>query len=121
MNDSQKHDELPLPDYDHIPLGNLASHIEALDERSLIQLLSYEHEHGNRLPVTQILENRLEALRNGAEPTGSVPERMPEVSEGQPGGSPVSPATSGPPINPPSQGVPTNPAQPRSGSGAPLT
>jgi hypothetical protein len=112
VNDSPKHDELPLPDYDHIPLGNLASHIKALDERGIIQLLSYEHEHGNRLPVTQVLESRLQALRNGAEPTGSIPDQMPEVSEGHTG-SQVTPETSGPPINPPSHGVPTNPTQPR--------
>jgi hypothetical protein len=116
VNDSPKHDELPLPDYDHIPLGNLASHITALDERGIIRLLSYEHEHGNRLPVTQVLESRLEALRNGAEPTGSIPDQMPEVSEGHTG-SQVTPQTSGPPVNPPvnppSHGVPTNPAQPR--------
>lgn len=121
MNDSPKHDELPLPDFDHIPVGNLASRITALDERGVIQLLSYEHEHGNRLPVTQVLEHRLEALRNGAEPSGSIPDEMPEVSHGQPGGSPASPKTAGPKVNPPSQGVPTNPAQPRSGTGAPFS
>ncbi|MDQ1512216.1 MAG: hypothetical protein QOC59_58 [Microbacteriaceae bacterium] len=75
-------------------------------------LLDYEHAHGNRLPVVQVLEHRIEALRGGAEPSGAVEQRMPEVTTSA-GGSLVSPATAGPKINPPSQGVPTNPAQPR--------
>jgi hypothetical protein len=74
--------------------------------------LSYERAHGNRLPVVQILESRLDALKGGAEPSATSAPDTPEVSQTQ-HGSKVSPATSGPPINPPSQGVPTNPAQPR--------
>ncbi len=104
--------ELPLPDYDHIPLGTLLSRISALDEDGVGALLEYERTHGNRLPVTELLEHRLEALRNGTEPSGSVDQRMPEVQQGS-AGSPVSPATAGPVINPPSHGDPTNPAQPR--------
>lgn len=111
-NDSPRHDELPLPDYDHIPLGTLPSRISGLDESSLGQLLDYERAHGNRLPVVQIFENRLEALRNGAEPTGPEVPSMPEKTEGRQG-SPVTPATSGPHVNPPSHGDPTNPSQPR--------
>ncbi len=111
-NQSPRHDELPLPDYDHIPLGTLPSRIGGLDERALSQVLHYERTHGNRLPIVQVLENRVEALRNGAKPTGPVVPSTPEKTETQKG-SPVTPATSGPPINPPSQGDPTNPAQPR--------
>jgi hypothetical protein len=112
MNDSLPHDELPLPDYDHIPLGTLPSRISGLDENGVTQLLTFEREHGNRLPVMQVLENRLQALRDGAEPSAGLPTAMPEVIQGQ-AGSKVSPATAGPPINPPSHGDPTNPAQPR--------
>lgn len=112
QNETPRHDELPLPDYDHLPLGTLPTRITGLDEAALTQLLNYEREHGNRLPVVQILEQRLEALRNGAEPSGPAAPDTPETSRSQ-GGSPVSPATTGPPVNPPSQGVPTNPAQPR--------
>jgi hypothetical protein len=112
MNDIPGHNELPLADYDHIPSGTLPSRISGLDEAGVGQLLEYERGHGNRLPVVQILEHRLEALKGGAEPSGTSAPPTPEVSETQ-GGSKVSPATSGPPINPPSQGVPTNPAQPR--------
>src|SRR4051812_9507094 len=105
-------DALPLPDYDHIPLGTLPSRISALDEGGVQALLDYEHAHGNRLPVVQVLEHRIEALRGGAEPSGAVEQDMPEVSSSS-SGSRVSPATAGPKLNPPSQGVPTNPAQPR--------
>ena len=112
MNDVPGHDELPLADYDHIPSGTLPSRISGLDEAGIGLLLEYERGHGNRLPVTQILEHRLEALKGGAEPSGTTAPDTPEVSQTQTG-SKVSPATSGPPINPPSHGDPTNPAQPR--------
>ena len=112
MTDAPQRDELPIPDYDHVPVGTLASRIHPLDSTGVSQLLAYEREHGNRLPVVQVLEHRLQALKDGAEPSGSVPDDMPEVNQGR-RGSAVSPETSGPPVNPPSQGVPTNPAQPR--------
>lgn len=103
---------LPLPDYDHIPLGTLPSRISALDTNGLRQLLAYEEAHGSRLPVVEVLRHRLTALEQGAEPSGAVEQDMPEVTSSQTG-SPVGPATAGPPINPPSHGDPTNPAQPR--------
>jgi hypothetical protein len=103
---------LPLPDYDHIPLGTLLSRISALDVSGVQQLIAYEEAHGSRLPVLEVLRHRVTALEHGAEPSGAVQQRMPEVTRSQTG-SPVSPATAGPKINPPSQGVPTNPAQPR--------
>jgi hypothetical protein len=112
VNDVPQHDELPLPDYDHLPIGTLPTRITGLDEGQLGQVLDYERSHGNRLPVVQILENRLTALRNGAEPSGPTVPSTPEAGQAQQG-SPVTPATSGPPINPPSHGDPTNPAQPR--------
>jgi len=112
MTDAPKRDELPLADYDHVPLGTLSSRIAPLDSTGVSQLLAYEREHGNRLPVVQVLEQRLNALQQGAEPTGSLTAQMPEMNQGH-GGSLVTPATSGPKINPPSQGDPTNPAQPR--------
>jgi hypothetical protein len=112
MTDSPAHEDLQLPGFDHVPLGSLPFRIHPLDEAGVSGLLAYERAHGNRLPVIQVLERRLEALRNGEEPSGSVPENMPEVTQNQQG-SKVSPATTGPKINPPSQGDPTNPAQPR--------
>ena len=112
MNDTPAHEDLPLPDYDHLPVGVLSSKIQGLDESGLRQLLDYERAHGNRLPVVQVLEQRIEALRQGAEPSGGVSAEAPEVSQAQ-HGSQVSPETAGPPVNPPSQGTPFNPSQPR--------
>ncbi len=112
MNETPQHDQLPLPDYDHLPTGTLGSRISGLDQAEIGILLEYERRHANRIPVIQILEHRLEALEKGAEPSGPTAPTTPEMSQSQ-HGSPVSPETSGPKINPPSHGVPTNPAQPR--------
>ncbi|GAA1659102.1 hypothetical protein GCM10010977_08540 [Citricoccus zhacaiensis] len=111
MNDVPDHDQLPLPDYDHIPLGTLPSRINGLSEDQVNQLLAYETAHGNRLPVVQVLEQRIEALRNGAEPSGPTVPDTPEVSEGR-SGSPVSPETTGPNVVPPFHGNPAYPSQP---------
>ncbi|GAA1133907.1 hypothetical protein [Citricoccus alkalitolerans] len=111
MNDVPNHDQLPLPDYDHIPLGTLPTRITGLSQEQVNQLLIYETAHGNRLPVVQVLERRLDALRNGAEPSGPAVPDTPEVGEGR-AGSPVSPQTSGPNVVPPFHGNPAYPSQP---------
>jgi hypothetical protein len=109
-----EHAALPLPDYDHLPLAALVHRIRSLDEPALAELLAYEQAHADRLPVVEAMRSRLEALRNGAEPSGGSPAApAPEAPPAAATGSPVSPATSGPPMNPPSHGDPTNPAQPR--------
>jgi hypothetical protein len=114
VNDTPHHDELPLPDYDHLPVGSLESRIRSLDAPGLELLLTYERVHGNRLPVLQVLENRLSAVQAGAEPTGGSPlAATPEVQHAPEPASHASPQTQGPPVNPPSHGDPTNPAQPR--------
>src|SRR5215218_8423561 len=105
-------DDLPLPDFDHIPLGTLPSRLHPLDERGITQLLGWERAHGNRLPVIQVLEARIQQLRDGAEPSGSVPDSMPEVTSSQTG-SPVSPSTS-PDVTPePAKSSPILPSQPQ--------
>ncbi|MGK5111227.1 MULTISPECIES: hypothetical protein [unclassified Geodermatophilus] len=108
-------DQLPLPDYDHLPVDGLTSRIRSLDAAGLETLLAYERAHANRLQVVTIMQNRLTSLRAGAKPSGGDPT-APAADDPVPAaaGSKVSEATSGPPVNPPSQGVPTNPAQPRS-------
>lgn len=53
------HDELPLPDFDHLTIGALRTRIRALDLEALVQLRSYERVHANRLPVITALENRI--------------------------------------------------------------
>src|SRR3954468_6619352 len=107
------HDQLPLPDYDHLPVEGLTSRIRTLDAQDLLTVLEYEKAHANRLQVVTVMENRLSSLRDGAQPSGGHPAAPPD---GDPApaatGSKVSEATSGPPVNPPSAGDPTNPAQP---------
>ena len=79
------HDELPLPDYDHLPLGSLEGRIRSLDADGLSALLAYERAHGDRLPVTLLLERRLDAVRNGAELSGGSPlAATPEVQQAPP-------------------------------------
>ncbi|MCZ2807515.1 hypothetical protein O2W18_20600 [Modestobacter sp. VKM Ac-2983] len=108
-------DSLPLPDYDHLPVGSLTSRIRTLDADGLQTVLAYEKSHANRVQVVSAMTHRLDELQSGAQPSGGDPAgSQPEHAPAPSGGSPVSEATTGPKINPPSQGDPTNPAQPRS-------
>src|SRR5690625_1495262 len=109
-----EHHELPLPDYDHLSVDSLSHRVRTLDADGVRQLLAYERQHGDRLPVTTVLEQRLEALLAGAEPTGGSPEAAePEAPAPPDGGSQVPPETHGPATNPPAQGDPTNPKRTR--------
>ena len=109
------HDDLPLPDYDHLPVPSLAQRVRTLDTAGVQTLLDYENEHGHRLPVTQVLEARLAELARGAEPSGGDPAGLaPEGGAAAPAPRSTSMSTDAPPQNPPSHGDPTNPAQPRS-------
>lgn len=106
--------DLPLPDYDQLPIGSLQNRIRSLTADELREVLEYERTHAARLQVSTILQARLDELEDGAQPSGGSPDAPhPEVAPHARGGSRVSPQTAGPPINPPSQGVPSNPAQPR--------
>lgn len=109
-----EHDELPIPDYDQLPVGGLTSRIRTLDAQGLEILLAYERAHANRIQVVQIMQHRLNSVAAGAQPSGGDPA-APAADDPThaSAGSRVSEATSGPPVNPPSQGDPTNPAQPR--------
>jgi hypothetical protein len=110
------HDELPLPDYDSLPVGSIESRVRSLEAADVQRLLEHERQHADRVQVVMLLEHRLVALRSGdAQPSGGDPSAFaPEVASPVPRGSRVTPETEGPVQNPPSQGVPTNPAQPRS-------
>jgi hypothetical protein len=105
--------DLPLEDYDHLPVGSLTSRIRKLDADDLKTLLAYEKAHANRIQVVSAMQHRLTGLANGAKPSGGDPAGTPEAAPSPSGGSKASEATSGPPVNPPSHGEPTNPAQPR--------
>lgn len=114
------HDELPLPDYDHLPVESLQHRLRTLDLAGLEQVRAYEAAHANRPLVLQTIAHRRDELRAGAEPSGGDPAApAPEAAPAAAGRWAVSGATTGPVNNPPSQGVPTNPGQPRgSGTGS---
>jgi hypothetical protein len=104
--------DLPIPDYDHVPFGDLSGRIRSLGEADLARLEEYEKAHAQRLLVINLLEARRRDVASGAPLSSGDAAAVPPVPAPA-GGSPVSPVTSGPPMNPPSQGDPTNPAQPR--------
>lgn len=93
---------LPIPDYDHLPQGGLAHRIRSLSVYDLRRLLDYEQEHGNRLPVVQLLEQRLHALESGeatpspGDPRAEQPEHAPAPDSGPPGNPAAAPANNQP-------------------------
>jgi hypothetical protein len=108
-----EHDTLPLPDYDHLPLDTLRHRVRQLDADGAQRLLDYERSHANRLPVVEVLENWLQELREGAEPSGGSPfELKPEAPPPPAGRPPVSEAKAGPPVKPPIRHETTKPATP---------
>ncbi|MEU6375924.1 hypothetical protein [Streptomyces sp. NPDC046909] len=112
MTDSGR-DTLPLPDYDHLPIGGLESRVRSLGSEDVQTLLAYERTHGDRLPVTEVLTARLEQLDAGAEPTDGDPRALrPEQRAGR-AGSPVSPVTSPQPFSPPPHGTPDQRGKPK--------
>ncbi len=105
--------DLPIDDYDHLPVGSLVSRIRTLDATGLQTLLDYEKGHANRIQVVSAMQSRLSSLKDGAQPSGGDPNAAtPEAAPAADTGSKVT-ATDAPKINPPSHGDPTNPAQPR--------
>jgi hypothetical protein len=113
MNDVPRHDELPLPDYDHLPLSSLEQRIRSLDADGLAALLAYERTHAARLPAVQVLERRLEEVKAGAPTSGGAPGGERPETAGTEGGSPVSPETQAPPTEHPTHGDPSNRGWPR--------
>lgn len=91
---------LPIPGFDHLPLGSVADRIRALDEDQLQELIDHEEGQGNRLPVLEVLRSRREQLRDGARPSdGAQDDLHPETGRTE-HGSPVGPdsaARPGPP------------------------
>ncbi|SDF40237.1 hypothetical protein SAMN05216553_101458 [Lentzea fradiae] len=83
-------EQLPLNDYDQLSLGDLRHRIRSLDKPELESIRDHEREHGNRVPVLQLIAARLDELDRGAEPAPGDQRNAPEVS-GAAGGSPVSP------------------------------
>ncbi|MEV5342591.1 hypothetical protein AB0K93_29520 [Streptomyces sp. NPDC052676] len=105
---------LPLPDYDHLPIGGLESRVRSLSAEEVEELIAYERTHADRLPVTELLTARLEQLHSGAEPTSGDPSALrPEQAQGR-AGSHVSPATAAQPFGPPPHGTPDQRGKPKS-------
>ena len=96
--------ELPLPEYDELPLASLQHHIRSLDEEQLDQLMSYELQHANRLPVLELMRVRKRRLHEGAEPSHGAHTEIPEVT-GHAGGSSAKEQTSAEPRPPLRHGV----------------
>jgi hypothetical protein len=85
-------EQLPLADYDQLPLSDLRHRIRSLDEPQLRLLFDHETAHGNRIPVLEVLHARLKELHGGAEPSGGDPSNAPGVTP-TPGGSRVQEST----------------------------
>jgi hypothetical protein len=97
-------EDLPLPDYDQLPLTELRHRIRSLEEAALQTLFDHETAHGNRIPVLELLHARLKELHHGAEPSTGDPKNTPRV-EGAQGGSLVKEATAAEPDTPLRHGV----------------
>src|ERR671926_374832 len=88
-------DDLPLPDYDHLPAGSLVHRIRTLDADALRVLVEYERAHADRPAVVQAMEYRLAELRDGVEPSGGDPAApQPEHARHADAQGPGNPATS---------------------------
>jgi hypothetical protein len=107
------HDDLPLPDFDHMTVGQLRGRLRSLDLVSLVQLRDYEEAHANRLQIVAMLNNRIAKVQAAGDDTGSPQTSAAGAATETATGSRVTPATAGPPVDPPSHGGLTNPAQPR--------
>jgi hypothetical protein len=81
-------EELPLPDYDQIPLGSLRHRIRSLNESQLRAVVEHECAHANRVGVLEVLRARLAELEHGAQPSSGSNDVLPEVTKSA-GGSPV--------------------------------
>lgn len=85
--------DLPLPDYDHLTTGDLASRVRALPADGIRELIAHEEAHAARLPVLEVLRTRLDDVEAGAELSGGDPAAArPEQAPPPAGGSPVSEA-----------------------------
>lgn len=104
-------ENLPLPDYDHLPVGSLQHRIRSLDATELQQVLDYEYEHNDRTQVMEILRHRLDELNSGASPSPGRQDDAPVESRGTRGGSPVSPDHAAEPGHPARHGTVAYPGQ----------
>jgi hypothetical protein len=104
---SRQHRELPLADYDHLPVGALEHRIRGLSAGDLEELLRYEREHAKRPSVSALFTARLQQLERGGTPSRGGGGIRPEQPAPPTRGSRVTPQTSAEPIHPPPHGTPT--------------
>ena len=105
-------DDLPIPDYDHLALGDLTGRVRSLEAPQLEQLIAFEEEHGARAPVLQVLRARHDQLAAGSQPSSGDPTPPGTPASAGPDGvgdSKVGAATQGEQVNPAPHGVPGNP------------
>lgn len=89
------HDELPLPDYDHMTLGSLRGRLRSLTVDELVAVREYEKAHADRLPVLTLVDNRIAKLAvEGGEPSsgGELPVRPEPAGKGKVTGPEQTPA-----------------------------
>lgn len=110
---SRASNDLPLPDYDDLPLGSVESRIRSLDEEGLSALVDYERAHANRAPVLTIMEARRQQLREGATPSEGSQDVRPEVAPPPGAGTGSDPTSTGPATSPPPHGNPAQPGKPK--------
>lgn len=110
---ASEHDDLPLRDYDHLPASAVGQRIRPLTADQVGTLLDYERAHADRPAVTQVMETRLNELRDGAEPSGGTGQSGPDYPGAARGTSAAGPETTGPPAAPPPHGLPAQPARPK--------
>ena len=67
--------DLPVEDYDHLPVGSLTSRIRSLNHADLTTLLAYEKAHANRFQIVRVMQNRLAGLKEA--PQEAPPEPPP--------------------------------------------
>ncbi|MHA6802738.1 hypothetical protein [Salinifilum ghardaiensis] len=83
-------EQLPIAGFDELPLNTLQHRIRSLTSDQLELLLAHEQEHADRVQVVELLNNRLEELAAGAEPTPGEGEPI-DVPGRTAHGSPVGP------------------------------
>lgn len=86
-------DDLPIPNYDQLDLGDITHRIRSLTQSEVERLLEHERDTAHRVHVEEILRARALQLAEGAEPSGGDPSNAPPV-RGTAGGSPVNPQQS---------------------------
>jgi hypothetical protein len=80
------HQDLPLPDYDHMTLGSLRGRLRSLTVEELVAIRDYEKAHADRLPVVTLVDNRIAKLTlESAEPSpgGPLPVTPAAAGEGK--------------------------------------